>query len=183
VKVADTDSTSVDRIISPALQFNTYLSQTPLTVDTTLLTVGGAPSARSLLRFPWPAFLKDSATLVRATLQLFSTGTVEGLGEDSAFVSALPTIADFGGKSPTTSDASVTTTVPVLPGPLDTLSFEVRRALTLWQGSRPLPPALVLQLLPEVSSFSRPTFNSSRTPARSPRIIVTYAVKFPFGTP
>jgi hypothetical protein len=127
--------------------------------------------------------LRDSATIVRATLQLFSTGAVDGLGEDSAFVRAQPVIADFGGKSPSATDVTVTTTLPVLPGPLDTLSFEVRRTLTLWQGTRPLPPALILQLLPEVSSFTRPTFNSTRTPARAPRIIVTYAVKFPFGEP
>jgi hypothetical protein len=41
----------------------------------------------------------------------------------------------------------------------------------------------MLQLLPEVSSYSRAVFGSTRTAGFVPRIIVTYALKFPFGEP
>ncbi|HXI22094.1 MAG TPA: hypothetical protein VNH46_13460, partial [Gemmatimonadales bacterium] len=140
-------------------------------------------SARSILRFPWPEYLRDSAQLVRATLELLPTGPVPGLAGDTAYVQARPLLADFGSKSPASSDALFITSVPILPGVLDTLSIEVRRSLTLWQGSAPLPPAFMLQLFPEVSSFTRPTFGSSRTPGLMPRLRITYARKFPFQEP
>lgn len=183
VKLPNSDTTTIDRIISPAIQFNTFVSQTPQTVDPDLLTLGGVPSARALVRFPWPVRLRDSATLVRATLQLIPSSPVVGLGDDTAFVVARPVIADFGGKSPAVNDVTFTSSVPVLPGASDTVSLEVRRQLTSWQGTRPVPPALALQLSPEVSSFSRVLLGTSRTPGLVPRIIVTYALKFPFGEP
>jgi hypothetical protein len=108
---------------------------------------------------------------------------VEGLGEDTAFAVIRPIIADFGGKSPAVTDANFVTTIPVLPGTSDTISAEVRRQLTSWQGANPVPPALTLSLIPETSSFSRIIVGSSRTPGKVPRIIVTFAPKFPFGQP
>jgi hypothetical protein len=183
VTVPSTDTGTVNRVVTPSVQFNTFVSQTTPTDDPNLLTLGGVPSARALVRFPWSVKLRDSATLVRATLQLIPSTAVTGLGQDSAFVAARPIIADFGGKSPAVNDASFTTIVPVMPGTTDTVSVEVRRALTLWQGTRPVPPALSLSLIPEASSFTRPTFGSTRTPGLVPRIIVTYALKFPFNEP
>jgi hypothetical protein len=183
VKLASSDTTTIDRVITPSIQFNTFVSQAPPTVDPDLLTLGGVPSARALVRFPWPVRLRDSATLVRATLQLIPSAPIDGLGDDTAFVVAQPIIADFGGKSPAVTDVTFTTSVPVLPGTSDTVSLEVRRQLTSWQGATPVPPALSLRLSPEVSSFSRVRFGSSRTPGLVPRIIVTYALKFPFGEP
>jgi len=183
VTVPSTDTGKVSRLITPSVQFNTFVSQAPPSIDPDLLTLGGVPSARALVRFPWSAKLRDSATLVRATLQLIPAAPVTGLGEDSAFVAARAIVADFGGKSPPVSDASFSTVVPVLPGTTDTVSLEVRRALTLWQGATPAPPALTLSLIPEAASFSRPTFGSTRTPGLVPRIIVTYALKFPFNEP
>jgi hypothetical protein len=183
VTVANSDTTTVDRIVSPSLQFNTFITQSPVSVDPDLLTVGGAPSARALVRFPWPARLKDSATLVRATLQLLPSVPIPGLAGDSAFVQVRPIVADFGGKSPSVTDALFTTTVPVVTGSSDTVSFEVRRGVSLWQGANGVPPAFFLQLIPEVSSFTYPTFGSTRTPGLVPRIIVSYALKFPFSEP
>lgn len=177
------DTIPTHSILTPSIQFNTYIAPTPQTVDPDLLTMGGAPSARSLVRFPWPTFLKDSVTLIRATLQLLPTGPIPGLGEDTAFVVVRPILADFGGKSPAVNDATFGTTVPVLPGATDTISAEVRRQLSSWQGSAPVPPALLMSLIPETSSFSRIIVGSSRTPGHVPRIIVTYALKFPFGQP
>jgi hypothetical protein len=177
------DTTTQHRIVTPGIQFNTYVSQNPPAIDSTLLTVGGAPSARSLIRFPWSARLRDSATLVRATLQLIPTTPVVGLNGDTAFVQVQPILADFGGKSAAVTDASFTSEAVVLAGMSDTVSFEVRRALTAWQGEHPVPTALMLQLLPEVSSYGRAVFGSTRTAGAVPRIIVTYALKFPFGEP
>ena len=72
--------------------------------DPSLLAIGGAPSARSLIRFPWPPFLRDSAQLMRVTLELVPTAPFTGLKGDTAFVQARPLLADFGGKSPASPD-------------------------------------------------------------------------------
>lgn len=175
--------TTVGRVLNPTVRFNTYVSQTVPVLDPDLLTIGGAPSARTLIRFPWPAYLRDSAQLVRATLELIPTGPLTGIPRDSVFIQVRPVVADFGSKSPTSSDALFLTTVAHIPGPMDTLAIEVRRALTLWQGDDGLPPALVVQLFPETSSFTRATFGSSRTPGMTPMLRVTYSRTFPFGEP
>ncbi|HSB55667.1 MAG TPA: hypothetical protein VLD58_15005 [Gemmatimonadales bacterium] len=183
VTVPNSDTSTVNRIITPSIQFNSYVSQAPPALDPDLLTIGGTPSSRSLIRFPWSARLKDSATLIRATLQLLPSAPLAGLTGDTALVVARPILADFGAKSPAVTATAFTTSLPVLPGVTDTVALEVRTQLTSWQGSKPVPPALTLQLSPEVSSFSRFTFGSTRTPGKVPRVIVTYALKFPFGEP
>lgn len=183
VTVPNTDTSTLARIITPAIQFNSFVSQAPPALDPDLLTVGGVPSARSLIRFPWSTRLKDSATIIRGTLQLLPSAPLQGLKGDTAQVVARPILADFGAKSPAVASASFTTAQSLLPGTNDTVALEVRSQLNAWQGSKPVPPALTLQLAPEVSSFSRFTFGSTRTPGKVPRLIVTYALKFPFGQP
>lgn len=183
VTVANTDTTTLQRIITPSIQFNTFVTESPPALDPDLLTIGGAPSARSWIRFPWSARLKDSATIIRATLQLLPQGPLLGLNGDSALVVARPVLADFGSKSPGVTTTGFSTITSLFPGTTDTVSIEVRPQLGTWQGREPVPPFLLLQLAPEVSSFSRFEFGSSRTPGKVPRIIVTYALKFPFGEP
>jgi hypothetical protein len=163
--------------------FARFLSQSIPVLDTTLLTVGGAPSSRSVVRFPWPPLLKDSAQLVRVTLELLPHSAIPGLPRDTAFLQARPLLADFGGKSPAGTDGFFIAIAPLLDGQTDTVRLEVRRAVSLWQGSAGLPPAFMLQLFPEGSSFTRATFGSSRTVGFSPRLRVTYALPFPFERP
>ena len=182
IQVDQTD-TVVARTFTRAANFSRYVSQNPPVFDPDLLTVGGAPSARTILRVPWPDLLKDSAQLVRATLELIPTAPIPGLNGDTAFVQARPLLADLGSKSPASSDGLFFSAAPVTAGQTDTVRLEVRRALVLWQGDDPLPPAFLLQLVPEGSSFSRATFGSSRTPGFVPRLRVTYARKFPFEAP
>lgn len=183
VSVANSDTSTVDRIVTPSIQFNNFVQLTPPTLDPDLLTVGGVPSARSYVRFPWSTRLKDSATIIRATLQLLPAAPLQGLNGDTALVLVRPVLADFGAKSPGVTTTGFTTFTALLPGATDTVSLEVRSQLNTWQGTKPVPPFMLMQLSPEVSSFSRFTFGSSRTAGKVPRIIVTYALKFPFGEP
>jgi hypothetical protein len=177
------DTLNTVRTLIEAPTFARFVSQSTPVLDTTLLTVGGLPSARSVLRFQMPPVLKDSALLVRATLELIPTAPIPGLRGDTAFIQVRPLLADFGGKSPASTDVSVISAAPVQLNQTDTVHIEVRRALTLWQGTAPLPNAFMLQLFPEGISFTRATFGSSRTPGFVPRIRVTYALKFPFENP
>lgn len=179
----DRGDTVLARTITRSSNFSRYVSQAPPLFDPDLLTLGGAPSSRTLIRFPWPDYLRDSAQLIRATLELVPTAPVVGLNMDTAFIQARPLLADLGNKSPASTDGLFITSVALATGSADTVRLELRRAASLWQGEDPLPSALLLQLIPEGSSFSRVTFGSSRTAGFTPRLRVTYARKFPFEAP
>lgn len=179
----DQGDTVVARTLTRSSNFSRFVSQAPPAFDPDLLTIGGVPSARTVLRFPWPAYLRDSAQLVRVSLELLPTAPIAGLTGDTAFVQVRPLLADLGSKSPASTDGLFISFVAIPAGLSDTVRTEVRRAVSLWQGEDPLPSAFLLQVLPEGSSFTRATFGSSRTPGLSPRLRVTYARKFPFEAP
>jgi hypothetical protein len=179
------DTTSLATTFNEGPGFERFVSQTAPSFDPSVLTVGGVPSARTIMRFPWPTYLRDSVVLLRVTLELVPTAPIRGLRGDTAFIQARPLLADLGGKSPTASDPFYLAVAPLQMDQTDTLRLEIRRAATLWQGATPRPPGLILQIFPEASSFSRATFGSDslRTPGLAPRLRVTYAVRFPFEAP
>jgi hypothetical protein len=177
------DTTTLTATFNRFESFQRFVSQSVPVLDPSLLTVGGAPSARSLIRFPWPTYLRDSALLIRASLEVVPTAPIPGLEGDTAYIQVRPLLADFGGKSPLATDPFYLAVAPILRGQTDTVRFEVRRAATLWQGTSARPPALMLQLFPEGSSFTRATFGSSRTPGFTPRLRITYVLTFPFEAP
>ena len=181
--VPDTGTAKL-RTISLGPTFNTYVSEVPQVVDPALLAVGGAPSARALLRFDLPSRIRDSATIVRATLELTPVAPITGLPTDPARLLSQAVLADVGAKSPVSS----------APGrvPADTLeigtsavSLEAVRLVELWLGANSRPSALVLSLTPEAASFSRPVFYSTRAadPAVRPRLRISYLLSFPFESP
>jgi hypothetical protein len=168
--------------LSRSTSFNTFVTQSPLVPDPNLLTVGGEPSSRALVRFALPPVLKDSATLVRATIELTPVAPIQGLPTDVAAVVARAVLADLGAKSPVTTD-SVPDTLAVPQ--VDTVRIDVTRLVQIWQGSSERPPALFLSLQPEAASFSRAVFYSTRAadPTVHPRLRVTYMRTFPFENP
>jgi hypothetical protein len=182
VQVA-TGDTTVPRSIARTAQFSTFRTQTPEVLDPDLLTLGGVPSARAVVRFPWPEQLRDSAQLVRVSLELLPVAPIPGIPHDTALIVARPVLADFGSKSPPVTDAFFAGIDTVVVGQTDTVRVEVLRAAQVWQGRNPRPPVLLLQLSPEVSSYTRPSFGSTRTPGFAPRLRVTYARPFPFERP
>jgi hypothetical protein len=181
--VPDTGTAKL-RTLALGPTFNTSVSEVPQVIDSTLLTVGGAPSSRALLRFDLPSRIRDSATIIRATLELTAVAPITGLPTDRARLLSRAVLADAGAKSPVSSD----------PGrvPEDTLeigagavSFEAVRLVELWLGATTRPSALFLSLTPEAASFSRPVFYSTRAtdPALRPRLRISYLLSFPFETP
>jgi hypothetical protein len=166
--------------------FNSSLPAIPEVVDSTLLTVGGSPSSRSLLRFELPPRIRDSATVVRATLELTPVVPITGLPTDPARMIARGVLADLGAKSPVESRFGVgIDTIP--SGTAGTVDVEVVRLLQqVWLESA-RPAALVLSLTPELeaASFSRPVFYSTRAadPAVRPRLRISYLLSFPFENP
>lgn len=182
VTVIFPDSTA-KRAFSLTPRFNTFVSQNPPPLDPNLLTVGGAPSARSLVRFPFPARFRDSVTILRATLDLVPAAPIEGLRGDSVFLEVRPVLADLGAKSPVAATTFAEQALAL--GAADTVSVEVVRLVRIWQSAsgQTFPPALVLRLIPEAQSFTRVAFGSSRTPGMVPALRVTYALNFPFANP
>ena len=181
--VPDTGTAKL-RTLALSAAFNTYVSEVPPTNDSTLLDVGGAPSARSLIRFDLPPRIRDSATIVRATLELTPVEPITGLPTDPARLLARAILADVGAKSP------VNTLVGRVPEDTleigtTTVSLEAVRLVELWLGSTTRPSALILSLTPEASSFTRPVFYSTRVadPALRPRLRLSYLLSFPFETP
>ena len=181
--VPDTGTAKL-RTIALGPAFNTYVGETPATTDLDLLPVGGGPSARALLRFNLPPRIRDSASIVRATLELTPVAPLTGLPTDPARLQAKAVLADVGAKSPVSSAVG---RVPedTLEVGATTVSLEAVRLVELWLGGTTRPSSLVLSLTPEGASFSRPVFHSTRAadPALRPRLRLSYLLSFPFETP
>ena len=179
VDIADTTLQKRTILLNP--RFSDFVSQNPPTLDPDLLTTGGAPSARSLLRFDWPDFIRDSGQLVRVTLELIPTAPMNGLPNDPAFLEARIVLSDLGSKSSLSQSTFAEFELPEASS--DTVNFEIVSLLSAWQTIPTIPHALSLSLTPEGSSFTRATFGSTRSPGMKPRLKVTYAVPFRFARP
>lgn len=184
VDVPDTGSVR-KQTLTTSTAFNTYVLESSLTPDPDLLTVGGEPSSRALLRFDLPQPIEDSATIVRATLELIPVAPVLGLPTDPPLLQGTALFADLGAKSPVvTTDNRFIVSDTISVGTADTIRLDVTSLVRLWQAVDERPEAIFLSLLPEAASFSRPVFGSTRsgTPG-PPRLRVTYLRPFPFEAP
>jgi hypothetical protein len=164
--------------------FSSFVPPIQQADDSTLLNVGGEPSARALMRFDFPARLRDSVSIVRATLELTPVVPIEGLPTDPLHLQARAVVADLGGKSPVNATPAADT---IEAGTTGTTAIEVIRLVQLWTATKSGPTALVLSVAPEQesASFSRPVFYSTRAadPAVRPRLRLNYTLKFPFENP
>lgn len=181
--VPDTGTAKI-RDISLGAGFSTYVTEVPQVIDPTFLTVGGSPSARALLRFSLPSRIRDSATIVRATLELTPVAPVPGLPGDPARLLTRAVLADVGAKSPVSSVAGRVPEDTLVTG-ATAVSFEAVRLIELWLGETTRPTAVVVSLTPEAASFTRPVFYSTRAadPALRPRLRINYLLEFPFEAP
>jgi hypothetical protein len=156
-----------------------------VTDDPNLLAVGGSPSARALLRFDLPPRIRDSATVIRASLELTPVNPIGGLPTDPVRLHARGVLADLGAKSPLDSRFVADTVGAETVG---VISIEIVRLMQrLWLDNSSTPTALVVSLAPELeaASFSHPIFHSTRAadPALQPRLRISYVRSFPFENP
>jgi hypothetical protein len=184
--VPDTGAT-LKPSISRGTVFNTFLTQNPILPDDTLLTVGGEPASRALIRFELPRAFLDSITVLRATLNLTPVRPITGLPTDPATITATGVISDLGAKSvlanPPVSNVVTQDTLP--PVQSDTVRLEVTTHLKLWQSSALRPQSIFVSLEPEAATFTRAVFFSTRSQAPAggsvrPRLRLTYQRAFPF---
>lgn len=181
VRVVRPDTT-VRQGLPRIVTFDGFVDQTPVTMQPQdLISVGGAPSSRAILRFNLPARIRDSAQIIRATLQLVPVGPVTGLPGDSAALDVRGIFSDLGPKSPRISDPEgLVVAEPLTLASGDTVFVEVTPVARLWNSVTRPPTAFFLAMGPEASTFTFVQFGSSRTPAARPTLHITYALPYPF---
>jgi hypothetical protein len=166
----------------------------PAPVDDTQLAVGGAPSARSLLRLDLPRAIRDSGQVIRATLLLVPQVAALGVPADSFVLAVHRVQADLGAKSPlagpiVVGDSTNVATAWVHVGATDTVRVEVTRIVRLWTADTAAAPTFVLRQLASIGGFaegvslSEIRFYSSRVAAWRPTLHVTYMPRIHFGVP
>jgi hypothetical protein len=145
------------------------------------LVVGGTPSTRSLIRFELPDVIRDSATIVRAWLDLVPSEPLRGLPNDPGLLTATGIIVDVGAKSPLLAGLVEVDTVEA--GQTEPFRIEVRRIVSQWQSPARRPPAFFLIVEPEAATFTLPLIVSTADPARAPRLRIAYVRRYPFVNP
>lgn len=186
LNVPDTGTAKL-RSFPLAPQFSSFVPPIQQPDDSTVLSVGGEPSARALIRFALPARLKDSATIVRASLELTPVAPINGLPTDPLRLQAKAILADLGAKSPVNSAAGRVPADTIESGSSGPVAMEAVRVVEQWEGTSTQPQALVLSVAPdlEAASFARPVFYSTRAadPAVRPRLRISYMLSVPFENP
>jgi hypothetical protein len=164
---------SISRV--PSQAFTVRPAGPPIPAD--LLAVGGDPVARTFFRFDLPSYLKDSATIIRATLELTTNAPLFGIPADTARIDAFPVLIDFGSKSPPLS--TVGASEVLLPG-MSVIDIEIAPIVNTWQGVNALPEILRLSLDQEGGTFLAPLFRSTRSMTGQPTLRITYRPPFAF---
>lgn len=179
---ADTAASAKKQMIPRGPEIVTFVSSVEPVFDPDFLRIGTADVARSLIRFPFPAYLRDTAILARATLELTPTGPFVGFPGDSAFVDVFGVRADFGAKSPA---GPLGGRRLLVMGSADSVSIDVVSELQSWQFERlPHPPVLTIRHSGEGANYIEPEFHSTRSaPALRPRLRITYQLPFDFERP
>ena len=194
VDVPDTTTTIKHQTFNRSSQFNGFVTQTPYTAAPGTLLIGGEPSSRGFIRFALPSRIKDSATVVRATLELLPAAPIPGLPTDPGILEGRAVLSDLGPKSPLTTDASLISHDTLTLESSDTVRLDVTRMVQLWQASAERPQEVALRLgartstasvIGEGASFTRALFGSTSplSPVGPPRLRVTYLLSFPFESP
>jgi hypothetical protein len=191
VDVPDTGAIK-HQVVTRPTAFNTFVTQNPVVPDDTLLTLGGEPSSRALVRFALSDDFLDSTTIIRATLELTPVAPIVGLPSDPSLFQTVALVGDLGAKSPVASTSLDIAagfirqdTLPTVQS--DTLRVEMTRIVQLWQSSRTRPQGVFLRLGPEGATFARAVFFSTRSSAGgvlvAPRLRITFQRSFPFENP
>jgi hypothetical protein len=188
VDVPDTATAILHQSLTRGSFLNSFVTQTPYTAAPGTLLIGGEPSSRGFIRFNLPSRIKDSATVIRATLELLPVIPIPGLSNDPGFLQGRAVLSDLGPKSPLASPSTQPSLVAQDTLPLassDTVRLDITRMVQFWQASDQSPEELALLLQPEGATFTRALFGSTSalSPAGPPRLRITYLLSFPFESP
>jgi hypothetical protein len=139
-----------------------------------LLTVGGLPSHRTLIRFALPEAIRSQGNLLRATLELTPDQPLTGWAYEPTGLEVRPVVADLGYRSP---PSSVSIGGALLPASgQDVVEVEVKGIVALWFRSPLIAQAFYLTVTTEGAAFSQPIFRSTRSASGGPRLRLTYVL-------
>ena len=181
--IKGTDTTLVHKPYPRGSIFDTFLFDPPPAPLDSTLVVGGAPSARSILRITLPRAIRDSSQIIRATLLLLPAVPARGAPVDSFVVEAHTVAADFGAKSPLILDATRTDTTMIRVGRTDTVRIEITNLMQFWVSDTTRPEVLMLRSQEEATRPTEIRFYPSAATPKRPALRITYARRFPFGVP
>lgn len=182
--------------VTSSVLFDSFVYNAPVVTFDSNLFIGGVPSTRALLRINLPRGIRDSTQIIRAQLLLVPTATPPIVTGDSVLVVVDRLATDVGSKSPLVVDTAEGRTAPFPGAPTDTVRIELTTLFRLWQTDTLAPTSVFLRLLAlnrsvdssgntstEGGTFSTLQFNSSRTPALRPSILLTFVPRFKFAMP
>ena len=178
----DSSGVPVSRNIGLAFSaFESFVRNPPSPAIDSTLTVGGAPSARSIIRLAFPRVIRDSSQIIRATLNLVPAVAAAGLPIDSFAVEVHAVLVDLGAKSPIAIDLAHTDSTMIHIGATDTVQVEVTNVLQAWAADSAQPTTFVLRAKDEAQSFAEIRFYPTIAAAFRPSLRVTYVRRYPFG--
>lgn len=181
-KVAVTDTAKQRQTIGVFADTGNYAIEPPPPANPDLLIIGGKFGTRSIIRFSVPRMLRDSASVLRATLELTPAVPIRGLRNNPGEIQVRGILADLGPKSPPQGGVSAIGFLKA--GATEVQSIDVRSVVETWFGPGNVEPtAIFMGIAPEGASFARPEFFSSRSVAGAPRLRITYALPSRPGHP
>ena len=177
VQVDSVTGTRAKRVSSLGTLLDTYVFEPIPPAPANVLTVGGAPSARSFIRLNVPSRIVDSANIVRATLVLIPEIPVISAPGDTLVLLAHSLASDIGPKSPVrpaVSDSAGLTGARLVNGTGDTIRVDITDVMRSWRQDTITPRTLVLRIDREGGSFGQLRFWSTADATRRPVIDLTY---------
>lgn len=190
VDVADTSKRRQASLVRPAdIAAFGYVGTVDRSIGANpdLLYLGGPAVGRGLIRFAIPPAIKDSAEIVRATLELTPAlpllGLPNNLFGDSVSVRGI--VADLGAKSPTLNQGNLVWAGRLREGTTTPVSIELTVLANQWQLPGGPPTVVFITHLEEVygGGFMQPVFFSTRSPTGAPRLRITYGLPTNPGRP
>ncbi len=154
--------------------------------DPDLLYLGGPRAGRAIIRFAIPIAIKDTAQILKATLELTPVSALDGLSGavQSDSISARTVVVDLGSKSPAVSTASSPVQAgPVTSGMIDPVQINVLPFVLQWKPTNGPPQVLLVFHNQENVGFMQPVFYSTRSAIGHPRLRIVYALPTGTNTP
>jgi hypothetical protein len=181
-RAATTDTALQKQTLTIPAEKSNYVIEFPPVSGNDRLIVGGKFGTRAILRFDIPRFIRDSASVLRATLELTPAVPVPGLRNDPVLLQVRGVLVDLGAKSPSLS--SLVANGSIKADATDVQLIEVFPIVSAWfSPGNTAPTTLLMGVVPEGGSFGRPEFINSLDPVNGPRLRITYALPSRPGHP
>jgi hypothetical protein len=181
---ADSAGVAVPRMEGKLPEFDGFTAPPAAPLDDATRAAGGAPAARTLLRFALPARIMDSSTVIRATLVLLPLDPVSGAPGDSLTLIAQGVAADVGAKSPllgVPSDSVARRVTHLAVGTTDTVRLDVTDLVILWTTDSTRPRAVSVRAVPEGDAVRELRFGGRTSGLLRPRLMVTFVPPLTLG--